>query len=281
MPWFNPNPTFTASRAALVLVPVIAPAAYVLYWNWTIRKSCSSQTGFLPRSRATIEDATDDDTNEDTKAEIPSLPKSLPTEVIDSPAEWVVSFERVASRPVPLSLLVTGSGVHGKQGSDALLQPSSMLNRYLRATHRAFSWTPQAILIRSMLKEQDCRDSFTRDWINGLAFRVGNLVNGVYRVSHYAGDSSAGVERVELLIDTPASYTGPPVRGLILAVLEKSTETAVFINETWLWRRQDEKPTLLESPFGKWFHGLLAGWMVIKGIAGVTARNVGQDGRKA
>lgn len=72
----------------------------------------------------------------------------------------------------------------------------------------------------------------------------------------------------------PRSYGGPPVRGLILSALEEEQDGAAvrFVNETWLWRRRDEKPTLLESGLGKWLHSPLAGWLVIKGLGAVTRR---------
>lgn len=212
---------------------------------------------------------------------VPLLPESLPAEVVKSRSEWVVSFERATSNPVSLTTLEAQQDDAVDQPSDAASQPSRLLKEYLQAAHVAFSWTPQAMMIRAMLKEQECRDSFTRRWIQGLSFGIGDLVNGVYEVSHYAKVDQAGAERVELLIHTPPSYTGPPVRGLILSVIEPAaSETAgmvVFVNETWLWRKRDEKPTLLESRFGKWFHGLLASWLVVKGMTAVFGAGRGKD----
>lgn len=36
-----------------------------------------------------------------------------------------------------------------------------------------------------------------------------------------------------------------------------------------MWRRQDEAKVLLEGAVGGWFHGLLARWLVGRGVAGV------------
>jgi hypothetical protein len=61
----------------------------------------------------------------------------------------------------------------------------------------------------------------------------------------------------------PAPPAGPDQEGV-------TQEKIVLINETWMWRLVDEKPTMLESPIGRWFHRLLAGWLVLKGISGVS-----------
>ena len=86
LPTFSPF-GFSPSRAALVLVPVIIPAAYSIYITWTIRKSCTLSTGRLSGSPA----AANDDT-------VPRLPESLPEEVVKSPSEWIVTFEREIGR---------------------------------------------------------------------------------------------------------------------------------------------------------------------------------------
>jgi hypothetical protein len=45
-----------------------------------------------------------------------------------------------------------------------------------------------------------------------------------------------------------------------------------FVNETVLWRRKDEKPSMLEGFFGQWLHGLMVRWMVLQGVKAVTSR---------
>lgn len=249
----------STATTALAILPVAVPVAYFLYWNWRIGSITASNSGrFEARRSATASDTTDIES-----------PKSLPEEVTEDPSQWIVSYERVVSRPVSLADLANRADV---QNSEATT-PSELLKSYLRATHKAFSWTPQAFLIRSLLKEPLNRGSFDADWIESLNFKEGEIVNGVYKVSHVSSDSHTKAERVELLIDIPTSYKGPPVRGLILSATEiTSMETEYkisFINETWMWRLKEEKPTLLESRFGGWFHGLLAGWLIIKGLDGL------------
>lgn len=252
----------STATTALAILPVAAPVAYFLYWNWRIGSITTSNSGrFEAKQTATAAHKTDIEP-----------PKSLPEEVTEDPSQWVVSYERVVSRPLQLEDLTNRVDPQKPE----IAQPSALFTSYLRATHKAFSWTPQAFLIRSLLKEPLNRASFNTKWIENLDFKDGDIVNGVYKVSHVSSDKNTHAERVELLIDTPASYDGPAVRGLILSATEpnKSEETdsaeqhdgISFINETWMWRLKEEKPTLLESRFGGWFHGLLAGWLIVKGM---------------
>lgn len=255
--------------AAAALLPVVLPTVYVVYLNWAVRRRTSCTSGQLPPSSTTVSAL--------------HTPKSLPEDVLARPQDWVVSYERVVSRPVPAASLV--AKLLRRDGTDeSSPSPSPLLTAYLRTTYKAFSWTPQAFLIHGMLAEPERKASFGAAHIDGLRFARGDVVDGVYRVTSYeggAGSSSksedkAVVEVVELSIDVPRSYKGPAVRGLIVSAIEPlvgGEEDAVqFVNETWLWRKKDEKPTLLESGLGQWFHRLLAGWLVMKGLGGVTRK---------
>ncbi len=77
-------------------------------------------------------------------------------------------------------------------------------------------------------------------------------------------------KRVELILRPPESYRGPSAEGLIVVGMERAAtpdgaEAVVFTNETWLWRRRDEPLLILERALGRWFHELLAGWLIVKG----------------
>ncbi|KAJ6787755.1 hypothetical protein PWT90_04014 [Aphanocladium album] len=253
--------------AAVALLPVVLPAVYVVYLNWTVRCTTTCSSGQLnPSLSATSNNA-------------PNTPRSLPEEVTANPHDWVVCYERVVSRPLSAASLAHKLLGHGRGGDDdddddAAAAPSPLLKAYLRTTYKAFSWTPQAFLIRGMLAEPDRRASFAAAHIDGLDFARGDVVDGVYAVTSYERQSKRGVEVIELSLDVPASYRGPPVRGLIMSAIEEEEEEqgagrVVFVNETWLWRKKDEKPTLLETGVGKWFHSLLAGWLITKGLGGV------------
>lgn len=74
--------------------------------------------------------------------------------------------------------------------------PSPLLTSYLRATFRAFGWTPQAFLIRSMLAEPERKASFDGAHIDALTFAGGDVVDGVYKVTSYdRGGQGAGAQR--------------------------------------------------------------------------------------
>lgn len=281
--------------AAAALLPVLLPTAYVVYLNWTVRRSTTCISGTHSKYKAATEAAPE-----------PRIPNSLPEEVVAHPSEWVVCYERVVSQPVATAALIDAlnhdkggnARKSGTSGSDSdstasplftrpsplFTRPSPLFTSYLRSTYKAFSWTPQAFLIRAMLAEEDRRASFGAGYIESLAFADGDIVDGVYRVTSYEHGSECqrGLEAIELSIDVPASYKGPPVRGLIMSAIQPVVtadddgaasappERILFVNETWLWRRKEEKATLLESAFGKWFHSLLAGWLVKKGLAGLA-----------
>ncbi|KAJ6439834.1 ABC multidrug transporter [Purpureocillium lavendulum] len=252
-----------STTAALVALPVAIPVVYLLYLNGRIRSSTTSRSG--RRDQQLKGSATSE-----TRA--PADPKSLPDDVrSDDGSRWVVSYERVVSKPIPVSRLPQDAAKTTATG-----QPSALLRDYLRAAHVAFSWTPQAILIRGMIKEPHLKRSFDTDWISALDFAPGDLVNGIYRASYHGKEAGSASERSELLIEVPASYKGPSVSGLLVGAIELApgadADQVIFVNETWMWRAADEPPTLLESPFGKWFHGKLAGWLILKGLAAVVGR---------
>lgn len=242
------------TAAAVALLPVVLPAVYVAYLNWTVRRTTTCTAGQLNQQAHTT-----------TTAAIPT-PASLPKDVVANPHDWVVCYERVVSAPLSASTLV-----HKLRGdSPNTTTPSPLFTAYLRTTYKAFSWTPQAFIIRAMLAEPERKASFTAAHIEGLRFAQGDVVDGVYAVTSYEREAKRGVEVIELSIDVPASYHGPPVRGLIMSAIDEEDGQSVrFVNETWLWRRKEEKPTLLETAFGKWFHSLLAGWLIAKGLGGV------------
>ncbi|KAK5994372.1 hypothetical protein PT974_04846 [Cladobotryum mycophilum] len=268
------SPVARVAAAAVVVLPVALPLAYLVCLNHFVSKNTTSSPG--RRIQASIDASS-------TSLYQPPIeePLSLPEDVRSGDAQWVVAYERVASHPIPSSRLrfpVNESQGHMSPPSQSTSQPSGLLTAYLRAAHIAFSWTPQAFLIRSLIGDTDIRRTFDTDWILGLSFKVGELVNGVYRVSHYGAGNEAETERSELMMEVPASYTGPSASGLLVATLEvvespRGYETdpdVIFVNETWTWRREDDrKPLLLETPFGKWFHAILARWLVNKGLNAV------------
>ncbi|TWU76120.1 hypothetical protein ED733_007881 [Metarhizium rileyi] len=273
--------TWSAHRltalTALFALPIIVPVGYVFYTSWTVYKNTTLVSGTLVPRQGAFASA----------ASHPAEPHSLPAEVQDDRSQWVVTYERVVSNPLLPSSLAYPPEKPLSSGSTT--EPSRLLQEVSRNMQKAFSRTPQAILLRSALSESLNKESFKTTWISNLTFRPGDIVNGVYKVSCNTRDQTTGSERVELVIDAPASYKGPRVRGLILTAIEPASsessddrrtrdeEKIVFVNETWMWRLADEKPTLLESSIGQWLHRLLAGWLLLKGISGVSGTKQGKS----
>lgn len=257
--------TFIMQRPSipLFIVPVAVPAAYLIYLSWKITSQTTVTTG---RQRA------------DGASPPPPRPVSLPAEVCaDDGSQWIVSYERVVSKPVSTSeITVSSSGTAGSQEEKQRQQqqPSALLQAYSRATHLAFRSTPQARIMRLAIGDPDTKRTFDANWIQGLLFKQGDVVNGAYKVAYHGPGPAPASERVELAIEAPASYRGPPApKGLILAEVQhvEDGSAVLFVNETWMWRRHDERPTLIEGGFGALLHGLMAGWMVLRGIESVTA----------
>ncbi|KAL1879843.1 hypothetical protein Daus18300_001682 [Diaporthe australafricana] len=188
----------------------------------------------------------------------PAFPRSLTQSVATNEVKgYILWNERVVSKPIVLSELQwSGSGL------------DDLLTHYVRATMVAFTWTPQAYLLRKMLPT-DVGETFEADYINAMDFKkVDQRVDGVYTVQ-YRGNDPCG-ERVEMKLSSHEDYKGPRSDGIIVAAIEPlegaTSDAIVFVNETWLWRKPDEKPTLLEGSVGRWFHSLLAAWLIGKGI---------------
>lgn len=246
-------------RQTVALIAVATPAAYLFLLRRSVMRDVESSTTqqCVPKvqtGRRAAQVAA-------SPLSEPALPRSLPQSVTaDNIDGYVLWNERVVSKPVALSQLRWSSG-----------SLDELLTRYVRATMIAFTWTPQAYLIRKMLPA-GVGETFEADYINAMDFRVvDQRVDGVYTVQ-YRGTEPRG-ERVEMRLSPPEEYTGPRSDGMIVAAIEPvgagAPDEVVFVNETWLWRKPDEKPTLLEGSIGRWFHSLLAAWLVGKGIKSI------------
>ncbi|KAL2755744.1 hypothetical protein ACRALDRAFT_1064236 [Sodiomyces alcalophilus JCM 7366] len=282
-------PPSRCTTLALALLPVAIPAVYLLYLSRVVSKNTQSSSGCrIPRKTQPSSSATPSSSSESTT---PWNPVTLPEDVRADDSQWILAYERVVSHPIPTSSLsvavpftTTNPPATPATASTATPAdpPDDLLRDYSRATQAAFSWTPQALLIRSSIREPHVRRTFDADWIANRAFAPGDLVNGVYRVAYRGpGRDPSASDRVELVLEAPPSYRGPVPRALIVSeVVEASAspprdeasdeQQVVFVNETWMWRRQNEKPVLIETPAGKWLHTLLAGWLVTKGVQAVV-----------
>lgn len=246
-------------RQTVALIAVATPTVYLFLLRRSVMRnveSCNTQQ--YGRGAQTGEETQQAAASPPSE---PPLPMSLPQSVVaDDTGGYVLWNERVVSKPVALSELRWSSG-----------SLDELLTRYVRATMVAFTWTPQAYIIRKMLPA-DVGETFEAEHINAMDFsKLEQRVDGVYTVQYRGTDP--GSERVEMRLSPPDEYTGPRSEGIIVAAIEPvgagAPDEVVFVNETWLWRHPDEKATLLEGSIGRWFHSLLAAWLIGKGIKSI------------
>src|SRR5699024_3115110 len=100
------------------------------------------------------------------------------------------------------------------------------------------------------------RNTFKASHIGSLDFNEGDIVCGLYRVAARTANS------IEFEFMTPA-----PAQGrLVLGFSEKDADM-VFLSETAMWRRKDDKAVLpLERPLLKYLHEMTAWWLVDSGV---------------
>ena len=254
---------------ALAVLPVSVVAFLAVRFQRSVSSCTATNLGRLPPPSAKKsltkfgqqKKGDDDET-------LPVTPYCLPFEVANSEdSEWVVTYECVASKSIPASdLPIPLASQDSKEEGKG---PSALMKAYCRAVHLAFTRTPQAFAMRLLVGDEWARRTFDADWIEHLDFKMGDFVNGVYKVTYQGEDIAKRSERVELMIEAPASYKGDVPRGLILAEIRQVGDVVVFVNETWMWRRAEEPLTMLETSFGAWFHALMARWLVFKGVISV------------
>lgn len=233
----------------VAVLPLVIPAAYLLYLNRSVSKQCRKATGIRDKKKriATLP---------------PNVPRpvTLPQGIESDDSEWVLAYERIVSRAFHPSSLPFNLET----------DLSTVLTTYVRATMTTFSWTPQAFMLRMAAGDEETKKTFDTRFIQSLDFRDDDRVNGFWRVVHRGNGGVKGNERVEMALDAPSAYRGPLVMGVIVAGIERQGDgDVVFINETWMWRMQNEAPVLLEGLIGKWLHVVLSGWLVTKGVAAV------------
>ncbi|OAX79819.1 hypothetical protein ACJ72_05859 [Emergomyces africanus] len=282
-----PTPSTRTSALLLIgILPVAAPTVYLLYLRLTTVRHITSSTGrYHPAAPIDKKSGSKPQSPSSPEPPHPPLPLSIPAHLPTSPSH-IIMYERVTSHAIPLSSLSLNDATSSADQSNNI--PPALLTTYLRTTMKAFSRTPQAYLIRSALKGNSASTTFDDSCIDALEFVPGDRVNGVYVVTYRGegrgGDVACLGERVEMKLDVPEGYTGAgnEVEGMIIAGVEGlgggageregewEVGSILLFNETWLWRGEGGKPVMLESVVGRWLHGLLAGWLVVKGMRAVT-----------
>jgi hypothetical protein len=216
---------------------------------------------------------------------------AIPPAVLAAHDLYIISRERVVSEAVPLGRLFPGLRVGlGSQGRREAIGGSvgsgrGLLETYLSTTMRAFTWTPQAFIMKSIIARLPDgvkhAATFSMQYLDACCFKAGDRVCGVYvvreRISWSKPRSRTSGERVLLDLCPPHGWSGPLVHGVLDCgfVLEEEKESdderfVRFVNETVLWRQRDEKATLLEGRVGRWLHTLMVGWVVMRGVEAVT-----------
>ncbi|KAI0105904.1 hypothetical protein F4814DRAFT_455545 [Daldinia grandis] len=271
----------TPVRVLIALAPVAIPAAYLVYLQRSLVRHTAASALISPpdalASAASAEGASDKD--------------ALPSDVRHHLELYVVARERVTSAPVPVSSL--RPEFISKKGN-----LSGLLDSYLSATMTAFSWTPQALLLARAAASLPDPEAFARtfdaEYLAACRFRPGDRVCGVYVVR----SRSRSKGRVVLDLAPPEGWTGPVVGGALVVGFDVDVDRAGrgrrnerereregkgkgkeegeggevrFVNETVMWRERDGgKATLLEGWVGRWFHTMMARWLVVKGVEAVT-----------
>jgi hypothetical protein len=253
---------------------ILLPATYALFTYRKLTRATTSKSG---RWRGCHRKGAPELQQKEEEEKAIEPPGGLPEEIQQDDSGWVVSYERVNSRPVPASALAYPFPAAVEDGTGV----SSILKVYTRAAQLAFSWTPQAFAIRAATGVAKIRRTFDTEYIRSLDFHQGSIVNGAYQVSLHTSRLAPAAETLELSLVPPPDYRGPIFKGLILTRIEEVAEPVgekqsvpdhrhvIFVNETWMWRRETEAATLLESPVGAWVHRVMAGFLVTKGMAAV------------
>jgi hypothetical protein len=147
------SPAYMPSRFWIVVVPVTVSTAAFIFWQHHVL--LTSQVRVETKVKRQLKGSADGD--------------CLPNEVVQNESQYVVVHEH-ASKPVLTKSLPN------------YLDPNLLLTTYLRYTMSSFARSPQGYLIWYLIKSDDVRLTFDRDYIQLLDFKKGDLVCGVYRM---------------------------------------------------------------------------------------------------
>jgi hypothetical protein len=133
-----------------------------------------------------------------------------------------------------------------------------LFTRLVRRNMRAFSRSPQALMLSMASKTAEQKKSFGAGHLAALDFEVGDLVCGCYRVVVRRRD------RVEFEIKMEAVDF---VQGRLAISCEEKEGGVVFCSETVMWKRADEVRKMpLERPVLRWMHETASWWLLDSGV---------------
>jgi len=176
-----------------------------------------------------------------------ALDISLPEEVVEEPSKYVICHEHA-------SKLVLSSTLPKK------LKANDVLTEYLRFVMTKFAWSPQAYAMWYFTKSPKRRETFKATHIQSLNFEEGDVVCGAYTVI------KRSTTKVEIAFGAHEGYTGPVVSGRMVISIEPDGNDTAILNDVYMWRKVDEKPTPLESGVGQWLHEFFIGRLIGSGV---------------
>ncbi|KAI0203692.1 hypothetical protein F4808DRAFT_417567 [Astrocystis sublimbata] len=216
--------------------------------------------------------------------------------VLAASEEYVVARERVVSEAVLLGDILPDliSSLHTdlveNNNTKHESTKESLLNNYLATTFRTFTYTPQSYIMKYLVSRLQppshgaaLAETFSAAYLDKCAFEKGDRVCGVYVVRERVSGGEGRGERVLLDLAAPEGWKGPVVGGVLdcgFVVEELRSKggegrgemVVRFVNETTLWRKKDERPTLLEGWLSRLAHTAMVRWMVVRGVEAVTRR---------
>jgi hypothetical protein len=109
-----------------------------------------------------------------------------------------------------------------------------------------------------VMSSPEQRRTFAQDYIQGLDFKEGDVVCGVYRVVKRTS------LHVELELQMPTSNS--PISGLITISLRPRNDGAALVSETIQWTKKDSGAILpVERWVGGFLHSMASRWLVVTG----------------
>ncbi|KAI3324681.1 hypothetical protein HD806DRAFT_493340 [Xylariaceae sp. AK1471] len=284
-----PRLPVSAPVVLLALTPVVLPAAYAAY---VLRQGARRTTASasisppdplpLPVVREKVKEERErvGGIAAEQDGEVGDEVMAIPPAVLAARELYVISRERVVSEAVPLErILPSLRGGLESQGREE--GGRGLLEKYVSSTMRTFTWTPQAFIIKFMVSRlpngKQHADTYSASYLEECCFEVGDRVCGVYTIRERIQQKNkrGEGERIILDLNPPEGWKGPVVTGaldcgLLIEEGEEGKRFVRLVNETVMWRRKEEKPTLLEGGFGRWAHTLMVGWLIVRGVEAVT-----------
>ena len=222
------------ASVAIAATTTAAMVAYIRTWHHSLRSQITTRTvSSSERSSVCAE------------RELESLPQDL----LANPDNYRVAHFRI---PLPTHLrLLTRA--------DAEQMFTALMRRNMKLFSRRLL---QSYLLRLIAKDAEQKASFQIKVIDSLEFEEGDLVCGVYRVTHRrAKKCEFGMHDPNGRF--PASFGGRLVTSVVLG---PDGEGEILRAETLQWVGKDEGMTLpLERESMRWMHEIASWWLLVSG----------------